>query len=393
MASSRVFQIGFRVADSPWAILVAAVATRLAVFWQLLPEQGTHGFYRYNEQARIAWAIVSGYGFSSPWVNTPLLPTAQQPPLYPWLLAVIFKLAGPFTYTALWIAELFNMTFAALTAILIRRVGMQLFGQKIGILAGWVWACWLYEAVVCMRVWESSLSAFFVMLSVWIALHMEAKSACVHWISFGVLAGVSALTNTSLLSIFVGVWFWFFLKDRGLQQTSRLIISATFCVLALLPWTVRNYVEFHRLVPVRDNFGLELWQGNHAGLPDDTEYNRLGETRFMETKRNAAVEFIRENPPRFLWRCGGRFFRFWTDPNVVLWLPLSGLAWFGCVLTFRSKRRGAVILTIPMLLFPLVYYVTHAGTPYRHPIEPLMLLLSVFGVANVVHWVCETALA
>jgi len=80
-------------------------------------------------------------------------------------------------------------------------------------LAGWAWACWVYEAVVCMRVWESSLSAFLLMLTVWLLLHLDTKSPFVHWISFGVLAGVSALTNTTLLSVFAGVGFWFLVGD------------------------------------------------------------------------------------------------------------------------------------------------------------------------------------
>lgn len=388
MAGSKLSETAARLAGSPWAVSVVTVVVRLAVFKQLLPVQGTQGFYKYNEQARIAWAIVSGYGFSSPWINTPLLPTAQQPPLYPWFLAGLFKLTGPYSYTSLWFAELLNVIFAAMTAVLVIKIGKQIFGAAVGTLAAWVWACWLDEAVVGLRVWESSLSAFLLALSVWLVLRLKATSPFVDWISFGILAGISALANTSLLSIFVGFWFWLFIKDR-LPHVGKILLSVFFCFLTLLPWTARNYAEFHRLLPVRDNFGFELWQGNHIGTHDViAEFNRLGEIGFMEAKRDTGVQFILENQQRFWRRCGDRFFHFWSDPYVWEWLPVSILTWAGCVLSMRSKGWQAMPLVIPIVIFPMIYYITHPGV-YRHPIEPVMLLLSAFTVITIVRRVSQ----
>ena len=81
------------VVSSPLTVFLVALAARLWVLFQLLPNNAWRYFYAYNEPSRIAWALVSGFGYSSPWPNTPLMPTAQQPPLYPLLLAVIFRLA------------------------------------------------------------------------------------------------------------------------------------------------------------------------------------------------------------------------------------------------------------------------------------------------------------
>src|SRR5579864_4194856 len=131
-------------------------------FWaasQLLPQKAGSFFYRNNEPARIAWALVTGHGYSSPWPNTPLLPTAQQPPGYPLLVAGIFKLFGTYTVPALWAGLLLNMVFAALTAVVILQLGRRHFGTLVGVLACWVWACWLYEAAVSIRLWENALSA------------------------------------------------------------------------------------------------------------------------------------------------------------------------------------------------------------------------------------------
>jgi 4-amino-4-deoxy-L-arabinose transferase-like glycosyltransferase len=369
--------------SSPWAVFVVAVVTRIAVFWQVLPVRTVAGFFRNNEQARIAWALASGYGFSSPWPDTPLLPTAQQPPLYPWILAGIFKLGGSFSLASLCMVVGFNTLLAALTGVLILKLGKRVFGEAVAIIASWVWAIWLFEAVFALRVWESSLSAFLLMLSLCLVLKLGPSSPLASWGGFGVLAGITALGNTSLLSVFVGLWLWLLITDSGWKSVRGVSVAVLFCVMTLLPWTARNYVEFHRFIPVRDNFGFELWVGNHEGESDATEYVRRGEIGFMESRRESAMDFIRRAPRRFLWRCGHRFLRFWTDPWVWIWLPISLLAWVGCLLALWRKDRGVMSLMIAMVLFPVVYYITHPGAPYRHPIEPVMLLLGVSAVMNV----------
>jgi len=149
------------------------------------------------------------------------------------------------------------------------------------------------------------------------------------------------------------------------------------------PWTIRNYLIFHRLMPMRDNFGLEFWVGNHEvtdhspfPLSNPAEYNQLGELQFMETKRQVALQFVRRHPREF-WRLSmRRIGRFWSEPEGSAWPWISLLAWLGVLLALRRKGVDALPYLVVLLIFPLVYYVTHTFPTYRHPIEPVMLLLA-----------------
>jgi 4-amino-4-deoxy-L-arabinose transferase-like glycosyltransferase len=85
----------------------------------------------------------SGFGYSSPWANTLVMPTAQQPPVYPFLLAGIFKLAGIYSYRALWIALGLNALFSSITAVVILQLGKRTFDKSTGVLAAWIWSCWI----------------------------------------------------------------------------------------------------------------------------------------------------------------------------------------------------------------------------------------------------------
>jgi len=391
MRNLQIAQPAWKVLHSPALIFTVAFALRLWMFFHLAPAEADRLFYRYNEPSRIAWALVSGYGFSSPWPNTPLLPTAQQPPLYPLLLAGIFKLLGPYTRAALIFAAIFNATLAAITAVLILRLGKRDFGTPAAVLAAWLWSAWTYEAAVSLRLWESGLSALLLVMALLLTVPMTESESKPLWLGFGVLAGVAALVNTTLLSIFTLFWLWAWIELRRRRASSRkLLLSIAACVVTVLPWTIRNYVTFGQFIPIRDNFGLELWLGNHEGVSNvfDTdfpalnpaEYIRLGEIQFMESKREIAFRFIGQHPLIFMRSSVRRWWKYWSEPSGSVWIFFSVLSWIGAALMI--KQTDAFPYIAVGCVFPLVYYVTHTFPTYRHPIEPVILLLASYTVVR-----------
>jgi len=390
-----------RIAESSAVVFLVALTMRIWALSQLLPQKAWGYFYQYNEFARIAWALTSGHGYSSPWANTPLSPTAVEPPVYSFLLAGIFHFAGAYSYRALWIGAGLNAIFSSITAVLILRLGKREFGSPVGVLAAWVWACWLYETVVAVRLWESSLSALLLMVALLMLPKLKVPSTSL-WLLFGCLAAVAGLTNTTLLSVFPFFWVWLWVSYRqSARPCGKLVLASVgIFLLTLLPWTIRNYEAFHRLMPVRDNFGLELWLGNHEGVTrrydsdfpilDPSEYNRLGEVRFMESKRDIALQFIGRHPAEFLrlsaWRC----LRYWTAPDPVVWSFVSLMAWSGMILALRRKGLEALPYAVVLLMFPLIYYITHTFNSYRHPTEPVMLLLAAYASVSLLLWLART---
>jgi hypothetical protein len=403
MGIGQWVRAGRKLASSPVLIFAVALAARVRVLWQLLPEHAWINFYPWNEPSRIAWALVSGYGYSSPWRGTPLLPTAQQPPVFPLIMAGIFKIGGAYAMTSLWMATLLNATFSGCTAVMILRLGKRDFGEATGILAAWIWAIWLYEAVICVRLWESSLTALLLVLTLWWLPRLAESREWRDWCLFGLLAGFSSLTNTTMLAMFLCFYAWMWMGRRAQTASVKkfVVVSVAVFVLALAPWTVRNYLTFHRVMPLRDNFGLELWIGNYEGvteaqlypgafpLLDPTEYNRLGEVPFMEEKLHEGLGFIREHPAEFARLSGVRFVLFWTEPKGSWWFAPSVLAWIGMALALKRHAATAIPYAIVMVVFPLVYYITHTFPSYRHPIEPVVLLLAAFTLERGIrswHW-------
>src|SRR5262249_16393205 len=118
-------------------------------------------------------------------------------------------------------------------------------------------------------------------------------------------------------------------------------------------------------------------------LNDPTEYNRMGELAFMQSRQRMALQFIREHPREYARLVAVRCVQYWTEPAGTLWPFISFLAWLGAVLFIRRKGWDALPYAAVMVCFPLVYYVTHTFPTYRHVIEPVLLLMAAFGAVSV----------
>src|SRR5438105_11171220 len=102
---------------SVWFIVLVAFALRLAVItvghtYKITPRRDHFQFGW--EMGRLARSIATGQGFSSP-TDLPSGPSAWAPPLYPYILAGVFKLFGIYSNASGWIILALNSIFAALT--------------------------------------------------------------------------------------------------------------------------------------------------------------------------------------------------------------------------------------------------------------------------------------
>lgn len=367
---------------SPFLIFSAALAMRLVMMEHLLAVFGAHTLYLNNECARIASALVHGAGYSSPWSNMPVAPTAQQPPLYPLLLAGTFRVFGAYTHAAAVAALVINAIAAAATAVLLRYVGERCLGdRRAGLAAAWILALSPYEVIVGLQLWSQALSALLLVGLLWLLpalAHVQRKR---HWFGLGCYSGAATLLNPALLPPFACAFAVRSLLPR------RILLATAGLVLLLTPWTVRNYVQFGRFIPLRDNFAFELWVGNHEGLPigltmsfrgafpaADLRAANWDEIKFIRQKGEQARRYILSHPGEFTRRCAWRVLQFWMIPSPVYWSIVTLLAWAGAVLAWRVDKSFLLIL----LTYPLVYYLTHVMPDYRFPIEPFMILLACY---------------
>src|SRR5580698_7222568 len=91
------------------------------------------------EMGRIGRSLAQGQGFSNPF-NETTGPTAWEPPLYPSLIAGVFRVFGVYSRASAILLLTINSIFSALTCIPIFLIAKRCFGEKVAVWSSWTWA-------------------------------------------------------------------------------------------------------------------------------------------------------------------------------------------------------------------------------------------------------------
>ncbi|MGB8539772.1 MAG: glycosyltransferase family 39 protein [Acidobacteriaceae bacterium] len=391
----------------PWLVFWVALAVRVLY----LTLAHTYRFRPYDdhmlfgeEMGRVARALATGYGFSDPFRGH-TGPTAWVGPLFPVLLAGVFKLFGVFSPLSAWVILTLNSLFSALTALTIWEIAARCFNLNVAGWSAWIWALYPAAMQYAVRwVWDTSLTTFLFSWVLVLALRLRQGETRGRWALFGVLWGLTGLSNPALLILLPACGLWV-LAGSPRRRLSGVLLAALLFTACLGPWTWRNWLVFHHFVPARGNFGAELYLGNGPGAtgllmeydhpiqaPDQLRlYTAMGEIAYSKMRGERAMTSMQANPDCFLKNTLKRVFFFWGGvPH-----PVSRTEWaeyarslnfifgsvcglLGLALALQRKAPAAWLFAWTFLLLPLVYYAVAAHARFRHPLEPLIVILGVY---------------
>lgn len=381
------------------------------------------------EMGRIARALATGFGYADPFTGHSG-PTAWSPPLYPLLIAGVFKIFGVYTAPSAWVLLVINSIFSAATSSVIYEIAARCFGptgrgRKIALWSGWLWA--LYPAAMQFAVrwiWDMCITAFLFSKIIVIALRVrgigERPTATepapqtqnpARWVAFGLLSGLVVLLNSTLLLFLpvCGLWMLVGALKAKAPIAPTLLRSALACVLVLAclaPWMIRNYTVFHAFIPMRGNLGAELHQSileEHQGFPWGAtipicevcpvflQYKQMGEAAYVRREGEFAKQEIGAHKLRFAEYSLKRFYFFWVsvpkpaEKGILIesireanYFFLSLASLLGLALALKQHIPGAVLFAWAFALVPITYYFITVQARFRHPLEPIMTILAVF---------------
>jgi hypothetical protein len=448
--------------QAPWMIFWVGFALRVVVIlvghtYRIRADQGNFNFG--FEAGRIARSLVTGHGYGNPF-NGFSGPTAWLPPLYPLLMAGAFKVFGVYSRGAALALMVVDSALSAAIVPSVYEIAARCFDARgiarrgatyaapVAVWSAWMWA--VYPAALQYAVhwvWEMSLTACLFAWAIVVALRLrgvgeeqeghtsgakalffskgmrpeaeasgylsvgQPRNELLLWFVLGVLWGLIALTNASLMLCLPAMLVWIAWPElRRWRLSGKTVVGAVLTCVAfgavLAPWVVRNVRVMGAPVLTRDNFGVEFYESTlerndgfpwgttvplWTGDPEYQQYVRMGEIAFAKMRGEQAKARIWARPWRTAKWTLDRFLFFWDGtPHAanghlaneflrqVSYCFLSVCGLLGLGLMIRRRVEGAGLFALIFLLLPLPYYLVTVQPRFRHPMEPLIAVLAVF---------------
>jgi 4-amino-4-deoxy-L-arabinose transferase-like glycosyltransferase len=344
----------------------------------------------------IAWNLSAGRGFSQSPPGQPAEATAYRSPLYPLILAALFRLVGPDPEVGI----VLNRALAVLLIPLAYALGRALHGDRAGLVAAALAAFWPHGYYFAGNLMTELLAAVaatgMMLLLVRLAIRPSVGAAA----AAGAAVALAVLTRGSFLAPAAMLLPWLLaepLRTRAWRVPAA--FGGAFAVV-MLPWIVRNALLFGAPIAGTTGGG-DVFAGAHAPetvvtLPGGWTPPGLGQDGLSEVERDArawrvGMSHVGAMDAGTLIRLGVlKLLRFWAPVqrvvfdrvcpacNVVvsaLYLPAVVLAVVGLIELRRRTSLFAVaaLVVVGLNLLTLVFW---GGTRLRAPFEPFFWALA-----------------
>src|SRR3984957_3754272 len=202
-----------------------------------------------------------------------LFPEVAEPIGSAAVLAAVWGVTGHERYLPM---QILQAILDALATLLVYRIAMLLLKRRrAALIAAVLYALYVPIAWQTMIVYDDIWAVDFTLVVV--AAYLEARNSTSHprrWLlTCALLAGLGAYFRPAVIVLPLAIALA--IAPRMGRRTVRqgLMVTAM-AALLLVPWTIRNYEDFHAFIPTRSSFWENMWYGlgekpNDFGATED----------------------------------------------------------------------------------------------------------------------------
>jgi 4-amino-4-deoxy-L-arabinose transferase-like glycosyltransferase len=374
-------------------------AVRLVVAHLLLGGLGRTFEGDESAYAGMALRLVEGMGFVDNRGNS----TSILGPAVPLLVAIPTAFFGPQIAGIRVFMCLIEALLVPACYLFARSVAGS---RKVGLTAATIAVFFPTWIVPSGAVMTDMPAAVLIALLVWLLVEGFRRES-LSWIAgAGFVWGVAILTRAVSLSYAPAIILWLLFVMPNLKM--RFAAIGTIMISAALvvgPWSIRNTYVHGTFVLTSTQGGSEFNKGNnpmatgilaydHAYFSENLQQRYPREQYVNEARRSGlyqadAVNFISENPGRFIELCFIRFIELWKlySARVPLTASLAVIGSFGVALPFfliqvvrRGWHRGPEMLLLLIIACHTAVHVVYTSiVRYRVPIEPFVIIMAIQG--------------
>src|SRR5476651_2471890 len=173
---------------------------------------------------------------SGQWVGTEIF---YQTPLYPYLLAIVYKLTGHHVL----VIRAMQACFGAMSCVLLAIAGRRFFNARVGLIAAALLAIYPPAIFFDGLIQKSSLDLLLMTMVLAIAGECLDRPSWRWMAGLGVTFGALMLNreNTRVLYPILALWIWLaFSRNTPKQRATWIAIFTAAIAIVLLPVALRN---------------------------------------------------------------------------------------------------------------------------------------------------------
>ena len=340
----------------------------------------------------------------------------MRPPGYPLFLAASIVLVDSLVQNMRLVQALVSAATIPMVHLLTREVALTLDlpiirARRAGLVAALLTALSYTLAANATELLAETLFLFALTTSFWLLVRAGRHGAAWRAGVAGMAVGLASLVRSMALPLLPLGGLWLFMGRGGAAWRLAATFTLAGC-LAILPWTVRNYLVYGGLILIDTTGAENLWLDNDPAGREAVKAQlfALGEDRLARQQLAARAGWaaIRDDPARFAARAWGELLRFfalehaddmrarpqiWVRPADVwlrlilgdgLWLLLALAGGYGLARGlpppsgaeegWRAAPRSPAWLLAPWALYViLTTLVFHVELRYRLPLYPALL--------------------
>ena len=306
-----------------------------------------------------------------------------------------------------------DIVLSTMSVALIYLLSIELFNNKIAAVVASIVAA-LYPHFLFYAVTGLTETFFtFLLLLAFLLLYKGKIVPAIIVLVLSILVRPSLdLLNPILVFIFVA-FIYQSSSIRVMKGFKYVAIYALCYLLLIAPWWVHQHQKYGTFVRLHLADGIILYSGNNPinvtgggvgrenSSVQDMDYfsfeNIADPIARNEAMKQAAIDFIIENPRRFIELAGLKFVRFWrlwphTDQYQQWYTIAASLLSYGVVLLFSIGfmiRKGRHYFWHLMPIFALFSYltlihmVTIGSIRYRFPLEPFLIIFAAYFLVDI----------
>ncbi len=366
------------------------------------------------EYDTLGWNLTQGKGYQIE-AGTP---DATREPGYPFFLSIIYAVFGHNYFAVKSIQLIIN----AATCVIIYFIGKRIAGRATGMIAAGIAVIYPAFIIYAANLWTETLFTFLLTLGILTLIKAVTGEGLKWYLATGIILGLAALVKAVL------ILFPLFVIPAAIFITGfkkKVLLCLFYMLLAFslitVPWCIRNYIVFHKFIPVRTGSGFNLWLGSYLPWQGKNIAGQGGypeiRVRFIGTEplrslvegqndvevdtllRKEALKNINANPLDYIRLSLKRAWWLWKDAigqetiqeknsifgaifAIVHYLFLL-LAAAGILFTFLNNAKIAMIPLSLIIYITWFYSITYAHPRYHFPALPYVILFAGFGLWRI----------